>query len=359
VGTKRERVLLSCILQHDAPYFDLTAQKLLDDAGLPDVSLDQKVFEEAVAGVAKAAHEALGHLQPFDRVGVGVAEVERIASNRRVELTPGKPTFSRLSFTADPAIRNADVGPIDPKLQTLGFYAGDKLLTTLSIYAVHPMSYYGRGDVSYDFPGMARAMLDKEQPEVFHMYASGCSGDVVAAKYNEGNDEARLALAQRLATAMSQSIKKLETASVQAITFRNVSLKLPPPEEGELRPDKLKATIEDQSLPTNQRITAALGLSYWQRCQRGEAIDVPVIDFGKALYLILPAEMFVEYQLAAQKMTPGRNVLIAGFGECAPGYIPTEKARKEGFVAEHRYCWNKPGAEAAIHAALKEALKAR
>ena len=29
VHTTRERVLLSCIHQHDAPYFDLTAQKLL------------------------------------------------------------------------------------------------------------------------------------------------------------------------------------------------------------------------------------------------------------------------------------------------------------------------------------------
>src|SRR4051812_45037816 len=32
VGTTRERVLLSYIHQHDAPYCDLTAQKLLDDA---------------------------------------------------------------------------------------------------------------------------------------------------------------------------------------------------------------------------------------------------------------------------------------------------------------------------------------
>jgi hypothetical protein len=358
VGTKRERVLLSCIHQHDAPYFDLTAQKLLDDAGLSGASLDRQYFESAVANVAQAAKEAIQRPQPFDSVGVGVAEVERIASNRRVELTPGKPTFSRLSFAADLTVRNADVGPIDPKLQTLGFYAGDKLLATLSVYAVHPMSYYGRGDVSYDFPGMARAMVDKEQPDVFHVYASGCSGDVVAAKYNEGNDAARLVLAERLATAMSQSIKKLEKIRPQDFAFRNVSLKLPPPEDGDLHPDKLKATIEDKSLPANQRITAALGLSYWARCQGGQAIDVPVIDFGRALYLILPAEMFVEYQLAAQKMAPDRNVIIAGFGECAPGYIPTEKARKEGFVEEHRYCWNKPGAEEAIHAALKEALKA-
>ena len=35
------------------------------------------------------------------------------------------------------------------------------------------------------------------------------SGDVVAAKYNDGNEAARLALAQRLSAAMSQSIGRL------------------------------------------------------------------------------------------------------------------------------------------------------
>ena len=86
---------------------------------------------------------------------------------------------------------------------------------------------------------------------------------------------------------------------------------------------------------------------------------LPAIDFGSAVYLILPAEMFVEYQLAAQKLRPDKRVIVAGFGECAPGYTPTEKARQEGFVQEHAYCWNQAGAEEAIMAALKSVLEAK
>jgi hypothetical protein len=358
-GTTRDRVLLSCIHQHDAPYFDLTAQQLLDAADLPKSMLDREFFEQAIGSVAAAAEKSLDRTVVISGFGAGSAEVERIASNRRVELTPGKPNFSRLSFTADPAIRNADVGAIDPQLQTLAFYSGERLVATISVYAVHPMSYYGRGDVSYDFPGMARAMIDKEQPEVFHVYATGCSGDVVAAKYNDGNDAGRLALAERLAAAMSQSIQKLEKFRPEKVAFNVVPLKLPPPEDGELEPGRLKATINDKAIPANLRNTAALGLSYWQRCQEHPEIDVPAIDFGSAMYLILPAEMFVEYQLAAQKLRPDKHIIIAGFGECAPGYIPTEKARREGFVQEHKYCWNQAGAEDAIMAALKEALDAK
>jgi hypothetical protein len=359
LDTDRGRVLLSCIHQHDAPYCDLTGQKLLDEAGLKNAMFDPAFFQEAADRVAKAARQSLESAQPITHLGAGSAQVERVACNRRVELTPGKPTFNRYSFVTDPTVRNAADGPIDHKLQTLGFYDGEKLLATVSVYAVHPMSYYGQGEVSYDFPGMARAMLDQEQPGVFHMYVSGCSGDVVAAKYNDGNAAGRAALAERLRAAMSQSIKSLERYPLKRIAFQNVSLKLPPPDEGSLAPETMKATIADKTRSANDRITAALGLSYSQRCQTRPEIDLPVIDFGPATYLVLPAEMFVEYQLAAQKLQPEKRVLVAGFGECAPGYIPTTKARREGFVEEHGYCWVTADAEEAILAALRKGLGVR
>jgi hypothetical protein len=49
-------------------------------------------------------------------------------------------------------------------------------------------------------------------------------------------------------------------------------------------------------------------------------------------------------------------VAAAGYGECGPGYLPTEAARAEGFVEEHGYCWTAPGAEAALLRAIGEAL---
>lgn len=356
--TTRERVLLSCIHQHDAPYCDLTAQKLLADASLAGAMFEEGFFKQTVSNVAKIAGDAVGKARPITHFAASHANVERVACNRRVELTPGKPNFSRYSFTSDPAVRNAPEGPIDPKLQSLGFYDGDKLLATVSVYAVHPMSYYGRGEVSYDFPGMARAMLDEAQPGVFHLYASGCSGDVVAARYNDGDQGSRVALSERLMAAMRQSIKRFEPQPLTQLAFRNVPLRLPPPETGSLAPDRLAATIADKTAAASQRITAALGRSYWERCRERPEIDLPVVDLGLAQYLLLPAEMFVEYQLAAQQLAPKKHLLIAGFGECAPGYIPTEKARREGFVEEHAYCWNRSGAEEAVLSALKQAIGA-
>jgi hypothetical protein len=37
----------------------------------------------------------------------------------------------------------------------------------------------------------------------------------------------------------------------------------------------------------------------------------------------------VEFQLAAQKAKPDGFVLVAGYGECGPGYIPIERASRK------------------------------
>jgi hypothetical protein len=44
----------------------------------------------------------------------------------------------------------------------------------------------------------------------------------------------------------------------------------------------------------------------------------------------MPGELFVEYQLAAQKMRPDLFVAMAAYGDYAPGYIGTAIAYAEG-----------------------------
>ena len=46
--------------------------------------------------------------------------------------------------------------------------------------------------------------------------------------------------------------------------------------------------------------------------------------------LHLPGELFVEYQLAAQKMRPDLFVAMAAYGDYGPGYIGTEIAYSQG-----------------------------
>ena len=50
-------------------------------------------------------------------------------------------------------------------------------------------------------------------------------------------------------------------------------------------------------------------------------------------------------------------VVVAGYGECATGYIPTENAITEGDTNLGDWCWVAPAAEAAMTDALKAALR--
>ena len=131
--------------------------------------------------------EGLKSARRVTHVGTGQAKVEKVASNRRYVRADGKPAFDRMSATRDPAIRDQPEGLIDPWLKTLSFWDGDRPVLALSCYATHPMSYYGKGGVSADFVGLARKRRQDEMPGVFQIYASGCSGNVTAGKYNDGS----------------------------------------------------------------------------------------------------------------------------------------------------------------------------
>ncbi len=352
-GTTPSRVILSCVHQHDAPYADLGAQRLLDAQGMKGFHVDPDFHERAVQAVATAVRNATP--RRITHVGTGEAAVEKVASNRRVVGPDGKAKFNRYSKTADPAIRNAPEGLIDPLLKTLSFWDGDQPVAAISSYAVHPMSYYGKGAVSADFPGLARKKRQEETPDVFQVYVSGCAGDVTAAKYNMADDASRKALAERLHDGMVRAWQATKRAPLGKMDLRTAPIDFKLPEAGPYSEPAMRKTLEDAKARKGDRLNAALGLSWSSRMDH--PLEVSAIDFGPAQYLLMPAESFVEFQLAAQNLRRDQLVVTAGYGECAPGYIPTESARKEGYVEEHGYCWVAEGAEAALRKAMAEALR--
>ena len=84
---------------------------------------------------------------------------------------------------------------------------------------------------------------------------------------------------------------------------------------------------------------------------------MPALDFGPAQLVLLPAESYVEYQLLAQRLRPDSFVVVMGYGECAPGYVPTEQAVKENDGNLSDWSWVAPGAEARMRAALEKVLR--
>jgi hypothetical protein len=355
-GTKPERVLVSCLHQHDAPIADLEAERLLREAKAKGSICDPEFLEKAVQRVAKAVKDCLADAQPFTHVGTGQAKVEQLASNRRYVGPDGKPQFGRGSATRDPKIREQPEGIIDPWLRTLSFWNGDTPIAALSCYATHPMSYYGKGGVSADFVGMARKRRQADDPNVFQIYASGCSGNVTAGKYNDGAVENRPILAERLYQAMKEAWKETRRHELGDLNFRSVPLRLEPRNNAGFSVAELTKRLQTDTRPFGQCL-AALGLSWRKRADAGHRLDNPALNFGPATLLLLPAESYVEYQLFAQARLPGSFIVTLGYGECAPGYIPTEKAWEEGDTNLNDWCWVSPGAERAMRDAISSALR--
>ena len=73
--------------------------------------------------------------------------------------------------------------------------------------------------------------------------------------------------------------------------------------------------------------------------------------------MLLPAESYVEYQLLAQKTRPHDFILVAGYGESGPGYIPIERAWEERDGNLHDWCWIEKGSEKRMNEAIENALK--
>ena len=355
-GTTRERVLVSAIHQHDAPVTDLEAQRILERGGMEGSVCDLAFHEKAVGRVAAAVRAALKNPKPLTHIGLGQAKVEKVASNRRYVLPDGKISFGRGSASGRNVLAaNAPEGTIDPWLKTISFWNGDQPLAALSGYATHPMSYYRTGEISADFPGIARAKRQKETPGCLQVYFSGASGNVTAGKYNTGERKNRPVLANRLHAGMAKAWENTKRQPLQEIHFRNAKMRLKPRNHPGFTEKDFKAKLIKGRNHWHQCL-AAMGLSWRQRCERGQPVDVPVIDLGPAQLLLLPGESYVEYQLAAQKMRPDSFVLVAGYGEGGTGYIPTKKhwEEKDGNLGD--WCWVHPGAEKVMLKAIRKAL---
>jgi hypothetical protein len=355
-ATDRTRVIFSCVHPHDTPLADLEAERILQRAGLKGHMIDLDFHEQCVQSTAAALRDSLSRKRRVTQIGLGKARVEQLASNRRYIGSDGKPHYGRSSGSgANPETRDAEAGTIDPWLRMLSFWDGDRPVCAISNFAIHPMSYYGQGGVTFDYPGLARERLQAEHPEVFQIYTSGASGNVTAGKYNDAKHETRPILAQRLHAAMQAAWESTETFPLTQIAFRSTLLPLRPRDDAGLTAAELKAKLPTIEEPREQCL-AALGISWRKRIDAGYVLDIPSIDFGPAQVLLLPGESYVEYQLYAQEQRPDSFVMTIGYGDCGTGYVPIERAWAEHDANIDEWGWVAPGSEAIMKQAIAAAL---
>jgi hypothetical protein len=198
--------------------------------------------------------------------------------------------------------------------------------------------------------------MQEAHPGALQIYASGCSGNVTAGKWNDGDPGNRKVLAGRLRDAMEAAWKDTKRIPLERIGFKLTLMPLGARDTPEHTEALLRQRLAEGVKPF-QRSEAAMGLAWYERVKRGHRIEVPCLDLGPAQLLLLPAEAYVEFQLYAQEVKPDSFAMVMGYGESGPGYIPIERAWREKDSNLNDWAWTPPGSEAVMKAAIREALK--
>jgi hypothetical protein len=326
-GTTPERVAVQCTHAHCTPWPDEEAQRLVAPyADVPQV-MELGWCTGALSNVADAVKAAASKPMRLTHLGLGQAKVEQVASNRRILGADGKIKAIRWTKVSDPQVRAEPEGLIDPYLKTVSFWDDDRKIAALHYYAVHPTSYDTDRMVSSEFTGLARAQLNAEEPNVLHVYFTGCAGNITAGKYNDGAVANRPVLSDRIYRGMLESEKHIDRVAVSALEWRVEPVFLPPRED--MNEPDLLACLADASRDPKVRNKAAIMLAGLRR--QDQPIPFTYLNFGdRAGILNLPSESFIEYQLFAQQQRPASFVAVAAYGDCGPGYICMERSFDEG-----------------------------
>lgn len=356
-GTSPERVAVHALHQHCAPRCDFSTDRLLSQYGINDQVFDALFARDVIRRAAEAVAVAIDAAKPVTHLGLGQAVVENVASNRRILGPDGKVSRMRWTSPRLGELRALPVGTIDPVLRTISLWEGDRPIVALSYYAVHPVSYSGEGEVNTEFPGIARDSR-QEATGVMHVHFTGAAGNLNASKWNDGSPEKRRILADRVAAGMARAWESTTKTPIGARDLGWESLAVSLPLSPDLDEKKLLATLEDQSASISKRSSAAGELVWLRRCNKGDTIDVSCLRLGKARVLHLPGELFVEYQLAAQKLRPDLFVAMAAYGDYGTGYIGTKIAyRQGGYETRPGVTHVAPGVEEVLMDALTRLLR--
>jgi hypothetical protein len=329
-GTTPNCVAVHALHQHDATRCDFSADALLHQQfGLSGAGFDLAYARDVVTRAAAAVKKAVKIATPVTHLGLGIGEIEQVASNRRILGPDGKVLHVRWTATTDPVVRAFPVGTIDPQLKLISFWNSDKPIAALTFYATHPQSYYRTGLANPDFPGLARNAR-QDATGVPHIHLNGAGGNISAGKWNDGAHENRQILADRVAAGMKLA---WENTKKEPITAADASWSVEPvllPLSPHVDEQKLLQTAANADAKPGDRFTAAQDLVWLRRCKAGETVDIGCLALKNARVLTMPGELFVEYQLWAQEARPDLFVAMAAYGEYGPGYIGTRIAFDEG-----------------------------
>lgn len=250
--------------------------------------------------------------------------------------------LGRLSLVtgSDPDVarnRRRAAGPVDKSLLMLVARDEDGLpLACLVNYACHPV-VLGADNLLWtaDYPHFVRQALEARYPGATALFLTGCIGDVntghsaaasLSAAAQVGRD---YPTAENIGTKIAAALFDQQEQPLQdgtAVHSTSVEMNFARRESGSLADLARSWRAEGKTAAVGRDELLYLWADWAEKIAPGALTPlrgrVSLVQWGGLLLVALPGEIFAETALWLREQIAGENVMIAGFCDDNPGYIP-------------------------------------
>lgn len=277
-----------------------------------------------------------------------------------------EPVVITAGYGDDPQVarnRRRPGAPVDPALPVIRLERADRSPLALVVsYACHPVVLDAQNRLlSADYPGVVRERLEAETGATV-LFATSCAGDVNTGHsvdadsavpdtgsrtFDECDRVGRRVADAALRTSL-HSAEPLVGASTATLT-----LQLVPPTAAELERSRALWAKDAVNAPSGRRALLDIWTRWAEQSRPSASAEwaarVTVYRWGPAVVIALPGEPFSrasrEIRRRVEESTGAHAVLVLGYSDGCPGYLPSEDEYPLGgyeVTEAHRY-YGMPG----------------
>ena len=329
VGIDKENIMVTASHTHSAPVTlsGLRAPWRIDEDYV-------RVLQKKIAGAVYMA----SHNTKEASIGAGRGKVSGVSFNRR-----------SYSEDVDPALGVIRVDDID----------GNPMLF-LTNYACHGVVLGPKNLlISADYPGAMQRFIEKARGGVA-MFLQGACGDIDPLVNRYAWGQGSFKDVEQMGTILgAEAIKigeQIKTTPEVKLKIKSKIINLPLQDLPSLEEAEKIASEYQQKLGklgqavdlTDRKITQA-NLQWAQRLvdivkkgtwENEVTVEIQVLSINEIILLAISGEVFTEIGLAIKKASGFKNTFVIGYANGCVGYIPTEKAFKEGgYETKEAFKW--------------------
>ncbi len=318
---------------------------------------DPRYFDFAFERIIQSIRQANNSLQPV-RIRVGSGIEGRLAFNRRAVMNDGRVIMPgpRWQAPLGPSYIRYMEGPIDPEVGVMCFQTDSmRMMAMLLHHTCHPVNVFPRPIVSADWPGAwSSAMSETFGGDCIPLVLNGCCGNI-----NPWNpfDPDYIPDHRRMGDVLAKTtLKVIETLSYEedvTLDWKVRKIKLSIRDVGPELLAQSEKILDEHPKPEwsgqntgrvdPEWMKAASILSVHLLKQRKAELDyeIQVFRVGRAAFVGLPGEPFVEGQLKIKMASPAYPTYVAHCVSHYVGYLPIRDAfPRGGHEVETRF-WSK------------------